>query len=422
MARYRLLVILFLCIPVSAFAKESEKRGQVELRRPPGQVLLECSQPGQGWEVVVAAGDVWLVSLEGNAPQFEMRIGAAGAIAGFRELSDGIRPMLAPPFKDEVTDRVIQWTTWSDSVKNRVAGLPEFEWRFNITQAGTFDNQIHPTMRVALDVENRTLDVYAVPQDQWKPQQRSRMQGKLSCLTRYDLSEPGILKLRRIVRVGDVTLNGRRAEKFEQFGLESWTPFRRGETSFDSLALALEEDGKSAWGYRAGTNLPKYPQIRVEKSHGYAVVHASESPADHTAIGMVFGKKQVQAAGDPTNAANVYQLNMMDWENGIAVLPGIWLRDVAAGTLIDQTLYIVPRHHLDQHIARLLKALAESIPAPALIPPGTKLPGDLAPIAAELEANLSMRGERTEHLGGFLIGGDVERPQALPRDRPKVRR
>lgn len=408
-------LLLVLLLSATGFAKEPEKRGPAERVRTPGAVLLEANEPGHGWEVIASDNDLWLVSLEGNAPQFEMRIGAAGTVAGFRELSGEIRPMLAPPFKDEVTDRVIQWTVWSDSVKNRIAALPEFEWRFNITQAGTFDNQIHPTMRVTLDEERRMLDVYAVPQDQWKPQQRSHMQGKLSCLTRYDLGQPGILKIRRVVRVGDVVVNGQRAEKFEQFGLESWTPFRRGGT-FDGLSLAVEEDGKSAWGYKAGENLPKYPQFRVEKTHGYAVVHDAQQPAAHAAIGIVCGVKQVQVPGDPENKANVYQLNMMDWENGIAVLPGIWLRDVTAGSLIDQTLYVVPRHNLDKDIARLLNALAGSIPAPAVIPAGAAVPEELKPVAAELEANLSAAGVRTEHLGGFLTGPEVK-SQAVQKKR-----
>lgn len=415
MLRSFLIIAVVLLLHFPTFAKD-EKKPHIEQRRVPGTVLLEANQPGHGWEVIASGGDLWLVSLEGNAPQFEMRLGAAGTIAGFRELSGDIKPMLAPAYKDEVTDRVIQWTTWSDSVTNRIAGLPQFEWRFNISQAGTYDNDIHPTMRVTLDAEKRTLDVYAVPQEQWKPPQRTHMLAKLSCLTRYDLSDPFVLKIRRVIRVGDVILNGKRAEKFDQFGIESWTPFRRDDTSFDSLTLSLEESGKSAWGYQAGKNLPKYPQLRVEKTQGYAVVHASQDAEKRAAIGLVYGTKQVQVAADPSNQANVYQLNMMEWNDGIAILPGIWLHDIAAGTLVDQTLAVVPRHNLDKDIARLLKAIVPNIPAPAVYP-AAALPADLQDIAAELNANLSAQGERTEHLAPFLTGEGIVRPQAIPKTR-----
>ena len=48
--------------------------------------------------------------------------------------------LLAPSFQGERTDRVVQWTLWElgQTIRHNVASLPDFEDRFNLTQAGTF--------------------------------------------------------------------------------------------------------------------------------------------------------------------------------------------------------------------------------------------------------------------------------------------
>ena len=61
---------------------------------------------------------------------------------------DKIEELLSPSFREEATDRVIQWTWWSSSALNPIKGLPEFEWRYNVTQGGNFSGRFTPTQIV----------------------------------------------------------------------------------------------------------------------------------------------------------------------------------------------------------------------------------------------------------------------------------
>lgn len=74
------------------------------------------------WKVEVEGEDVWLKLSAGGSNTFALRLGAGGAIS---EIKGGGKSLLSPSFQGEVTDRVIQWTIWSDTVTNRVASLPK---------------------------------------------------------------------------------------------------------------------------------------------------------------------------------------------------------------------------------------------------------------------------------------------------------
>ena len=212
----------------------------------------------------------------GGKKQFDFRIGAGGAISEMRDCTDEDQPLLAPTNKGEVTDRVIQWTAWSESVNHRVAKLPKSEWRYNVTQGGTNASEISPTVSVRWDKSANVIDVYSVPQDQWKTEQQPHMKGNLSALTRYEGMADGVLKIRRVVRVGDITLLGKPAPPGRMI-FEAWTPFRHSGKTFDSLALSLDEAGKPNWWYEIGHNLPKYPKWPVNDTKGYAVVFRASS-------------------------------------------------------------------------------------------------------------------------------------------------
>jgi hypothetical protein len=294
----------------------------------------------------------------------------------------------------------MQWTAWSDSLTHPVAALPKFEWRFNVTQGGTFAGEISPTISVRKSADGKTLDVYSVPQDQWKSEQQPHMRGRFAALTRYAMDEAGVLKIRRVLCVGDVNLDGKPREGFEQFYLEAWTPFLRSPAAFDALALSIDPAGKPDLWYRAGQNLPAYPHLKVETTKGYAVVFNSTDPARHTAVALVYGTKQIPASPDSPRDAlpNDYILNSMEWDNGIAVLPALSLHDLKTGTILDQTLYLVPRPAMDAEMAALLGQLAKAPPAPAAYPPGAHFTGELSQIATTLKANLPQPGHRTDHL------------------------
>ncbi len=194
----------------------------------------------QQWKVETERNDIWLKLSFGGNIDFALRLGAGGAIS---EIKRGGQPLLSPTFQGEATDRIIQWTIWSDTVTNRVALLPKkFEWRFNITQGGSFDGTISPSTEVRIDAGLGIVDVYSVPQDQWRTEQREAMQCKLSCLTRYEMRPEGVLLIRRWIRVGDLALNGQRST-FADLQVEAWNPFLRDTAAFDAVALGLDEQG-----------------------------------------------------------------------------------------------------------------------------------------------------------------------------------
>jgi hypothetical protein len=349
------------------------------------------------WETYSDGRDVWLRSACDGAVIFDYRLGAGGAIAEMRDVADGKKRLLSPSFQGETTDRIIQWTWWSSSITHAVAELPKFEHRFNVTQGGDFAGQLAPIIAVIMQPSSRHVDVYSVPEDQWKSQQQAAMQTKISALTRYEMATDGVLIIRRIMLVGRVMLHGK-ITPLTKLYVEGWTPFDRSGT-FDGLALGLDQKGTPNWWYRAGENIPNYPGLSAAKTNGYAVVFPTQNSQTNPAVGLVFGKGEVTPAGK----GNAYLLNTMSWDNGIGVLPALQLADVAEDSVIEVTLALLPRRQLDADMAAKLHALVPQIPAPILHPPGTAFTGEMADIIARLHANRSAAGKRTEHLASQRV-------------------
>jgi hypothetical protein len=234
------------------------------------------------------------------------------------------------------------------------------------------------------------------------------MQGNLSALTRYEGAADGVLKIRRVVRVGEFSLAGKPAAPGRMI-FEAWTPFRHSARTFDSLALSLDGEGRPEWWYEIGHNLPRYPNWPVQETKGYAVVFHARDAEKHDAVGVVYGAAPMQVNHQPAPEGDDFDLNSMGWDDGIAVLPDLYLNDVKPGSVIDQWIYLVPRHHLDAALGAQLAALAKEIPPPQLYPPETRFEGDLAKIVEELTTNVSAKGVRTEHLAKMAEGESAPR-------------
>jgi len=363
----------------------------VFLQLLPGTLAAKEPQSGWNWEIKQDKDDLQFVTTHDGQSRFSFQLGAGGAISGITN-DPHRKPLLSPSFQGEQTDRIIQWTIWSDTVINEVPKLPKFEWRFNVTQGGCFDGTLSPVMDVIVDRQKNIVDVYAVPQEQWKTEQREAMQCKLSALTRYELSPNGVLKIRRLIRVGNSILNGQPA-KFDQLYVEGWTPFLRSADGFDSVATMIERDGRPSQTYQAGPGFPNYPGFKVQTTGGYAVVYNQYSPKEKVAIGVVFGKKQVES-----KKGGVHQLNLMQWDNGIGVLPAITLHGVEPGSMIEQRLCLVARSGLGEEMQDTISRLAEEIPAPRVIGPSEADTDELKVIAGRLADNAAKAGKRTVHL------------------------
>ena len=67
------------------------------------------------WSTRSSGGDLWLTAAQDGAPLFDLRLGAGGAIAELDYRPAAGADLLANPYGDNDTDRVIQWTLWSDS-------------------------------------------------------------------------------------------------------------------------------------------------------------------------------------------------------------------------------------------------------------------------------------------------------------------
>lgn len=307
------------------------------------------------WKVEVEGEDVWLKLSAGGSNTFALRLGAGGAIS---EINGGGKSLLSPSFQGEVTDRVIQWTIWSDTVTNRVASLPKkFEWRFNLTQGGCFDGTISPTAEVRVDAGRGILDVYSVPQDQWKTEQREVMRCKLSCLTRYEMMPEGVLLIRRWIRVGDLTLNGK-TTAFADLQVEAWNSFLRAPAVFDAVAMGLDEQGNPTKIFPTGASFPHYPKILADQTAGWALVFNQHLLTNGQCIAVVFGRET------PLDHGGKHEFNLMQWTDGVAVLPKAIFRQVESEAILEQSLALVLGTRMDARLRGQLDALANTLSRP----------------------------------------------------------
>ena len=353
------------------------------------------------WKVEFEGDDVWLKLSSGGSNAFALRLGAGGAVS---EIKGGGQSLLSPSFQGEVTDRIMQWTIWSDTVTNRVASLPKkFEWRFNVTQGGCFDGTISPTTEVWIDAGRGIVDVYSVPQDQWKTEQREAMRCQLSCLTRYEMKPDGVLLIRRWIRVGDLTLNGQRTA-IADLQVESWNPFLRRAAAFDAVALGLDEQGNPTKVHSTGAGFPHYPKIPADQTAGWAVVFNQHKLTNAPCIAVVFGRE------NPLSHGGKQELNLMQWRDGLAVLPKAVFRNVEPGSVLEHSLVLVFRSRFDARSRDQLNVLAKTIPPPKLWRPTGEKTREIVKIAEKLAGNEGVVGMRTEHLG-TLIQPDRPPPQ-----------
>ena len=366
------------------------------------------------WDIKNDGTDIWLQSSLNRQSMFDYRLGTGGAIGEMRDNLNNNRSLLATSFAGESTDRIIQSTVWSQNIQNdiRKRGYQYYD-RFNLTQGGTKSGRFSPTMQVLTNPQANRVDIYSVARDQWDSLQQPHMQSQFSTMTRYEMKDDGVLRIRRVMRVGEVTVDGR-SEEFDRMYLEAWTPFRQ-KGVFNSMTRKIKSTGKPArnFSYRGNESFPTYPGWRVEETKGYAAVYKKKDPQSNRAAGIVFGQKQLEHAGfsgdNPNN--DRYVLNSMAWrlgtDKGIAVLPGIefdrigMANPVTAGSIIDQSIEIVARHGLDAEFGELLRELSGELPAPILYSSDYAFTGELAGIVSQLNANLSLQGTRTDHLGAI---------------------
>jgi hypothetical protein len=361
--------------------------------------------------------DIWLTAAQDGAARFDLRLGSAGSIAELNYRPAAGQDLLANPYGNNDTDRVIQWTLWSDTYAAVADGLSE---PFNEDLAGSGDGTFSPT--VAVKPAGQALDVYSVPQDQWDRSLDGAMQARYSALTRYELLPNGVLKVRRVVLTGDISNQPDGGHRYDVY-FEQWNPFKVNAATFNAYALSLDATGTPDWWYEADNNIPYYQYLPATDSFGYAVIYQESAWQTMPVIGVVFGTKDLSVAPDPELAATSgrHVFNSMGWgedtpdDQGIALLPALQLFDVPSQSVIDYTYYVVLRTGADGALKSDLETLAAAAPAPALYGPHHAFSGELAGIVATLAGNLQAPALRTDHLAALIPQAESARRPSDPR-------
>ena len=332
--------------------------------------------------------NIWFQTVDSNGrAQFDVRFGSAGVIAEIRDADTG-QSLLAPSFKGEQTDRVIQWTLWEtgNTVRHDVGSLPDFEDRFNTTQAGTFDNEFNGTVDVDLNIEEGQIDVWSVADHNWKSEQDPYMDGTVTSLTRTEVLDGGAILVRRVVRIGEINLNGQ-AVSLDRPYFEAWNPL--SDSAFDSLALSIDANGNPNHWFADGVNIPYYPNTAVANTRGWATSYDRDNIRNGTNLSIVFGtdKGTLHLANGSERPNNNYNLNLFDFSGGTAILPGLYTGSLSEGAIIDQHMILLPGEGIDSTTAAQLDALSQRLPPPQVYQAGAQLEGELFAIADRL-ANL----------------------------------
>jgi hypothetical protein len=385
---------------------------RLRLAKAGGAAALFCllaarAAAAWSWTQHRDASDVWLTAALDGTSLFDLRLGAGGSIAELRYRPNGDTDLLANPYGNNDTDRVIQWTLWSDTYSALSGGVSE---PFNEDLAGSGDDTFSPT--VAVQAGPRTVDVYAVPQDQWDRTLDGAMQARYSCLTRYQMLPDGVLKIRRVVLTGPVAKVADGGGSFDVY-FEEWNPFKVGDGLFNAYALSLDPTGSPDWWYAANDNIPYYPYFPAVDTFGYALIYNQGARSTLPVIGVVFGTQELQVVSSAGAAAPVgrHVFNSMGWgsetpdDQGIALLPALEMFGVPSQSVIDYTYYLVLRPAADAALKPELDALSAATPAPVLYGPGEALPGDLGAIVVRLGQNLNATAVRTDHLAALVQPG-----------------
>jgi autotransporter-associated beta strand protein len=355
--------------------------------------------------------DIVLTSATGSSNQFELTLRAGGSLARMRALQAGNKDVI--PFgSDNILTSNHQWGLLAGTALDD--GNTATDDRFFLRQSGGLPLRIAPLMQVESNPAAGRVDVHAVAQDQWNTHLQSAVEAKVSHLTRYETLADGSIKVRRILRFGNATVNGAPLDISAPY-FEETLPFH--VTNFNRLAERLNSSGSPQVFYSQGSNIPQNAQTDIASTSGYAVIYNNANAFNPAVMGVVFGKTQ-------TAAPNQMVLNYSDNSTEISVRPGIQLTNAVPGAVLDFTYYLVPAYALNTALATRLNNLVAATPAPVVYPPGHVFTGELATIAQRLNDNLALSGKRSDRLGHDVTPAPVTaRPMLLngPEDDADIR-
>ena len=357
-----------------------------------------------GWKSTfrIVGDDIWVRTVKPDGtPEFDFRLGAAGVIAEIRDVDSG-ENLLAPSFQGESTDRVVQWTLWEigQTIRHNVASLPDFEDRFNTTQAGTFDNVLHGTVEV--EINGDQINIWSVADRNWKSEQDPFMNGTVTSMTQMTILDGGGLLVRRVIRVGEIRLRGNVVSLDNPY-FEAWTPL--SDAAFNAMAVSINDNGDPDEFFRDGRDIPTYqPRVSVANTRGWALGYDRFDEDGGNNLAVVFGTDigTVFHADGSLTSNHQYSRNGLDFRGGWAILPGLLPGSLGEGAIIEQHLILLPGDTIDSSTGSQLDALAEVLPAPRVFHAGAELSSDLGAIATRLSTLSGENQTSTDHLAGLL--------------------
>lgn len=383
------------------------------------QVDMPCRVPHQqtaapGCKVITSgSGNVYIFAFTASGA-FRYRVGAGGALSeiSLLNMSTGMATnLVAPPFHAEKIDRVLQ-TVWRDLTLTK-QGTAALDPHFNENQAGglvdhrrnLFDGVIAPVFKVRASNASATrgcsVEVWSGFDTQYQAPLQPHMQSNFSMVTRYDLDiVTGALRMRKVIRIDDVRYDGQvKPDLLGNAYVENWSPF--DFPTFDAVALGFDGDGTPNWWYSWNRIIPKYQFTPVDRTNGYAVVFKAGDREGSPALALTYGTKQLQMCHSEQSCKDEGRavLSMMDFNRGIAILPGLELPPFTSGALLDYSMAVHPAYGLGEKLLSAAAEAARGLPAPRVYAEGVRPGPDIAHVPACLAKLAGRDGVHADNLG-----------------------
>lgn len=365
--------------------------------------LNDVLPDGWTWQLFSNGTNVHLQTFDaaGN-PAFNFRFGTTGVISSIVDLRNN-QQLLAPTYQGEITDRVVQSVLWEvgPTVRHDVPSLSNDQDRFNLTQAGTKDNRLNRTVDVDIDSSSGQLNVWAVTDQQWESELQPHITGSANMLTSYQVLDSGAILIRRVMRVGDITLNGQAVELSNPI-LVGWFPW--ADSAFNSMALGISPQGVPNHWYANGQNIPNHQNQPIGETRGWAMVYDRNNVSGGATMSVIHGLDAgtVHRADGSTVPMRRMLFNSLDFDTGIAFDTALWPASLPAGSIIDQSYIMVPGRGIQPANGSMLDTLATELPPPQVYHPGAAMDAEMAAIADRLAGLAQETGYATDQLGTIV--------------------
>ena len=373
-----------------------------------GALFLTLSVPSLSaawsWDMFTFNGDVYMNSSQNGSLRYQYRLGSGGCIRNIYSVKDGYLDLLSGSFQGETNDRVVQNVFWIHNVKSGVSSAPDQRW--NVNQAGNFNKQFSPTVRVDISNGNsKTVTVYTAQDSQWYANNvhTFRNSDPVYQCTHYTGEANGVLSIRTVTRTPVVRKNDVIRNNYQAY-LEHWMPFRNGNAKGDWNRVALNADanGNPTAFYNTNPNtgnLPIYPGWANNQHSGFAFTFKAGQHKSAEVLGVAFGTKNAGRAS--TSGSISSTLNFLTWVDpgsGIGILPALNIGNTPSGAFIDNEVKIVIRPGTSKEFINRLRAESNDVSRTMLYGSGHTFSGTLKTLTNRLKSIIGQTGVRTENL------------------------